>query len=260
MVADHDRAGAVVWAAEGKKAATMAAFYEELGQQRCGRLQAVSMDMGAAYQAATDTYAPQAAQCIDPFHVVKLANTAVDKTRSQQTIRARRNYQPPQKRPRGRPHAGTPPRPPDPGLRVKGTRWALLKDPGRLDGSQRGILTQLRRQRSTLYRAWLLKEDLRDLYRLPDPSTAAGHLDRWLAWACRSRIPAFVTLSRTIRQHKQGILAAIELGLSNSKLEGIASKIRLINHRGYGHHTAAALISMIYLCSGGITIELPTQR
>jgi transposase len=50
---------------------------------------------------------------------------------------------------------------------------------------------------------------------------------------------------------------AVELGLSNSKLEGLASKIRLINHRGYGHHSAAALIGMIYLCAGGITVELP---
>jgi len=44
---------------------------------------------------------------------------------------------------------------------------------------------------------------------------------------------------------------------SNSKLEGLNSKIRLINHRGYGHHSAAALIAMIYLCAGGITVELP---
>ncbi|HEX9124538.1 MAG TPA: transposase, partial [Actinomycetota bacterium] len=54
--------------------------------------------------------------------------------------------------------------------------------------------------------------------------------------------------------------AAVELGLSNSKLEGLNSKIRLINHRGYGHHSAAALISMIYLCCGGITVQLPTER
>ncbi|MQA16964.1 MAG: hypothetical protein GEV09_23375 [Pseudonocardiaceae bacterium] len=64
---------------------------------------------------------------------------------------------------------------------------------------------------------------------------------------------------RTIRTHRDRILAAIDLGLSNGKLEGLDSKIRLINHRGYGHHTAAALIGMIYLCCGGITIELPTQ-
>jgi transposase len=68
-----------------------------------------------------------------------------------------------------------------------------------------------------------------------------------------------VALSRTIRAHRQQILAAVELGLSNSKLEGLNSKIRLINHRGYGHHTAAAVIAMIYLCCSGLTITLPTQ-
>ena len=66
-------------------------------------------------------------------------------------------------------------------------------------------------------------------------------------------------LSRAIRRNRDGIIAAVNLGLSNSKLEGLNSKTRLINHRGYGHHSAAALIAMIYLCSGGITIELPTQ-
>lgn len=45
----------------------------------------------------------------------------------------------------------------------------------------------------------------------------------------------------------------------NSKLEGLNSKIRLINHRGYGHHSATALIGMIYLCAGGITIDLPLR-
>ena len=119
---------------------------------------------------------------------------------------------------------------------------------------------QLRRSHSVLYRCWQLKEGLRDLYRLPDPSQAAGHLDWWLAWACRSRIPAFVTLSKTVRDNRDRILAAVELGLSNSKLEGLNSKIRLINHRGYGHHSAAAVIAMIYLCCGGLTIQLPTER
>jgi transposase len=55
-------------------------------------------------------------------------------------------------------------------------------------------------------------------------------------------------------------VSAVELGLSNSKLEGLNSKIRLINHRGYGHHSATALIAMIYLCCGGITVQLPTER
>jgi len=69
-----------------------------------------------------------------------------------------------------------------------------------------------------------------------------------------------VRLSRTIRAYRDGILAAVELGLSNSKPESLASKIRLINHRGYGNHSAAVVIAMIYLRCGGITVELPPHR
>jgi transposase len=111
-----------------------------------------------------------------------------------------------------------------------------------------------------LFRAWVLKEELRDLYRLPPGRRPDAHLDAWLARASRSRIPAILALSRTLRKNRETILAAVALALSNSKLEGLNSKIRLINHRGYGHHTAAAVIAMIYLCCSGITIALPTGR
>jgi len=111
-----------------------------------------------------------------------------------------------------------------------------------------------------LFRAWVLKEELRDLYRLPPGRRPDAHLDGWLARASRSRIPAVVDLSLTIRKHREHILAAVDLRLSNSKLEGLNSKIRLINHRGYGHHTPAAVIAMIYLCCSGLTITLPTGR
>ena len=64
-------------------------------------------------------------------------------------------------------------------------------------------------------------------------------------------------LARTIRKHKAGVLAAIELELSNGRLEGLNSKIRLLSHRAYGFHSADALIAMIYLCCTGIQIDLP---
>lgn len=240
VVADHDRDSAVVWAGEGKDAATLGRFYDELGPERAAKLQAVSLDMAGAYAKATAERAPSARQCVDPFHVVKLANEAIDKTRRWAWNEARRSG--------------------EGAVWVKRTRWALVKDPGRLSPSQRLVLEELRRSRSVLYRAWQLKEALRDVYRLREFGAAHQFLGRWLAWACRSRIPAFVKLSKTIREHRDGILAAVELGLSNSKLEGINSKIRLINHRGYGHHSATAIIAMIYLCCGGITVQLPTER
>ena len=264
VVADHDQAGRVVWAAEGKNAATLEAFYDELGEAGCAQLQAVSMDLGAAFKKATNTKAPQARQCVDPFHLVALANEAINKARrwawNIERDKARQAAVLAGAKRRGRPPAGSPPPARDQARWVKHTRWALLKDPNALKPSQLEVLHELRRNGSVLYRCWQLKEGLRDLYRLPDPADAEHHLDWWLAWACRSRIPAFVTLSKTVRANRDRILAAIELGLSNSKLEGLNSKIRLINHRGYGHHSAAALIAMIYLCCGGLTIALPTER
>jgi transposase len=257
VVADHDRDGAVIWAGEGHDHKVLEEFYDLLGDEGCAQLQAVSLDMGGAYKKATDAKAAQARQCVDPFHVVKLANEAIDKAR-RQAWNIERRTNPAVKRSRGRPPAGSSP-PPNRPRWVKHTRWALLKDPDDLNDNQLEVLHQLRRERSVLYRCWQLKEGLRDLFQLRHVEDAAEHLDWWLAWACRCRIPAFVTLSRTIRANRDRILAAIELGLSNSKLEGLNSKIRLINHRGYGHHTAAALIAMIYLCCGGITIELPLK-
>ncbi|MDP9222929.1 MAG: transposase, partial [Actinomycetota bacterium] len=258
VVADHDRDGAVVWAKEGRNAETLKAFYDELGDERKAKLQAVSLDMGLAYEKATTEEVPHVTQCVDPFHVVQLTNTAIDTARRWAWNLERRTNAP-TKVPRGRPPRGSTP-PTNKPRWVKHTRWALLKDPNALDDAQVYVLDRLRRERSVLYRCWQLKEGLRDLYRLRRPQDAALHLDWWLAWACRCRIPSFVKLSKTIRGNRDRILAAIELGLSNSKLEGLSSKIRLINHRGYGHHSAAALISMIYLCCGGITVQLPIER
>jgi transposase len=248
LVADHDHGGAVVWAGDGRSASTLERFYDELGPEGCARLEAVSMDLGKAYKKATDAKAPGAAQCVDPFHVVKLANGAVDEERRRAWNTARHAEGARRRRTA----------PGSPAQRVKRTRWALLKDPEGLSDEQWAVLDALRRQRSVLYRAWQLREGLRDVLRA-GPEDAAAYLEWWLAWACRSRIPAFVRLSRTLRANRERLLATAELGLSNSRLEGLNSKVRLINHRGYGHHSAQALIAMIYLCCGGITIDLPLR-
>jgi transposase len=108
-----------------------------------------------------------------------------------------------------------------------------------------------------MFRAFLLKEELRLLYQLDDPALAPAHLNAWLAWASRSRLQPFVKLARTIRRHRDGILAAIRLGLSNGRLEGLNSRIRLISHRSFGFHSATPLIALVYLCCAGIAIPLP---
>jgi transposase len=168
VVADHDHEGRIVWAHEGKNAATLGAFYDEIGPARVAKLQAISLDMGAAFERATSEKAPHVRQCVDPFHLITLANEAINQARRWSWNEERRVAPP---RPRGRPRLdGSRPR--DQPRWTKHTRWALLKDPDNLSDDQLAVLHELRRNNSVLYRSWQLKESLRDLYRLRRPTDA----------------------------------------------------------------------------------------
>ena len=235
-VADHIDGG-VVWVREGRSAATLGEFFAELGEEKV-TIQAVSIDMSAGYEKAVREAIPHAEVCFDPFHVCQLASKAVDKVR-----RGEWNKEGKSKSKGGR--------------WVKGTRWALLKAPEKHTEGQASLLAEVQSANKRLYRAFLLKEQLRALYHHVDPAAAAAYLEDWLAWASRSKLKPFLKLARTIREHRDGVLAAVRLGLSNGRLEGLNSKVRLISHRSFGFHSAAPLIALVYLCCGGIEIDLP---
>ena len=78
LVSDHRR-GKFVWGKQGKDAATLDCFFDELGQERCEAITAMSMDMGPAYakSATAEGHATKAIICYDPFHVVQLVTVAL---------------------------------------------------------------------------------------------------------------------------------------------------------------------------------------
>ncbi|MEO8967324.1 MAG: ISL3 family transposase, partial [Solirubrobacteraceae bacterium] len=234
-VVNHSTGG-IVWCQAGRNAVTLQAFFDQLGERKTS-IRAVSIDMSGGYEKAIRDSVPDAAVCFDPFHVVRLAQRAVDQVRRDEWNAHDRS------------HTKT-------GKWIKGTRWSLLKSPEKQTIEQLAKLGEVQQANQPLYRAFLLKEELRVLYQLDDPSLAPAHLDAWLTWASRSRLEAFVKLARTIRRHRDGILNAIRLGLTNGRLEGLNSRIRLISHRSFGFHSASPLIALVYLCCAGITIQL----
>jgi transposase len=237
-VADH-QGGGIVWATEGRSAASLQAFFDGLTPEQKASIKAVSIDMSAGYEKAirAEDGVPHAQVCFDPFHVVQLGGKAADQVR-----RAEYNKH-------GRSATGE-------GKWIKGSRYSLLKDPANQTPKQLAKLAEVVLTNKPMYRAFLLYGELRYIYRLPKHE-APERLDAWLAWASRSRLRPFVKLARTLRKHKAGVLAAVELGLSNGRLEALNSKVRLLSHRAYGFHSADALIAMIYLCCAGIQIALP---
>jgi transposase len=84
-------------------------------------------------------------------------------------------------------------------------------------------------------------------------------LDRWAAWAQRSRLEPFIKLARTIRAHRATILATIRLGWNNGRVEGLNNRVRLITRRGFGFHSAQAVAALVMLSCGPVTLRLPNE-
>jgi len=87
----------------------------------------------------------------------------------------------------------------------------------------------------------------------------ADMLDRWCARVQRSRLDPFVKAGRTLRKHRDGILAAIRLGLTNARLEGLNQRVRLIVQCAFGFHSAQAALALVMLACGPVTLTLPWQ-
>ena len=237
VVVDH-HTGRLVWAAPGRDRKTVEKFLDLLGDERCAQVELVSCDMASWITAPIAERCPNATVCLDPFHVVKLATDALDEIRREVWNEARK--------------AGETALAKD----LKGARFALWKNPENLTPRQKLKLAHIQQINQRLYRAYLLKEQLRQIYRV-DPDEAIGVLDAWLKWARRCRLAPFVKLAKTIRDQRAGIEAAFRNGLSNARVEQINTQIRLITRRGFGYHSQQAVIALAMLSLGGLCPPLP---
>ncbi len=149
----------------------------------------------------------------------------------------------------------------DAARRFKGARWALLKNPGDLSDDQAATLRKLKRRGGDLWRADALKEALRAVF-AGDLTTdeVAMLLDRFCSKASRSGLKPFVTAAKTIRKRRDGILAAVRLGINNARHEGLNRRVRLIINRAYGIHSANAALALIMITLGPINHVLPHER
>jgi transposase len=234
IIADHLQ-GRPVFITKGRTQESVKEFFKELGPERAKELAAVSMDMAAPYIAEVRAQAPNAEIAFDPFHVVKLGNEAVQEVRRSE-VHDNKDL---------------------PAAKIlKDARWSLLRASEAATDKDQLRLSEVAALNKPVYRAYLLKEELRALYSCP-MEAAESHLDSWLSWASRSQLAPFVRVAKTIRTNRDGVLAAIRLGLSNGRLEGINNKVGVIKRRAFGFHSAGALIAMIFLCCSNLPITLP---
>jgi transposase len=237
IVVDH-HTGRLVWAAAGRDRKTVLAFFDALGEERCKQIELVSCDMASWIAGPVAECCPGAVRCVDPFHVIQLATEALDAVRREIWNEARRQGNMELARD------------------LKGARFAVWKNPENLTDRQQAKLAEIQKTNRPLYRAYLLKEQLRQIYRV-SAKQAEKLLEQWLAWARRSRLPSFVKLARTITAQRDGILSAVKNGLSNARIEQMNTQIRLLARQAFGFHSPRPLIALAMLKLAGLCPPLP---
>jgi transposase len=244
VVVDPDT-GRLVWAAPGRNKETLRGFFDALGEDRSRQITHVSADAADWIAAVVAERCPDAVRCADPFHVVAWATDALDEERRRAWNEARGAVN---QRKAGRATGDA--------KKLKHARYALWRNPEDLTEGQREKLAWIAKTDPRLHRAYLLKEGLRHVFKVKGEAGKEA-LDRWILWARRCRIPAFVELQRRIVKHRAAIDAALEHGLSQGLIESTNTKIRLLTRIAFGFRSAEALIALAMLALGGHRPVLP---
>lgn len=133
-----------------------------------------------------------------------------------------------------------------------------MKNPEDLTDAQREKLDSLKKKAgSRLFRAWELKEDLRAVFRAESPDDAARLLETWLHDAAYCRIKPVVAVGKKVRRRKADVIAAVELGIGNGRVEAINNKIKVTVKMGYGFRNTDKLVALLMLRCSDCRPQLP---
>ena len=205
----------VLWVCRGRSREDIRPFFAMLGEDGRRRIEAVAIDMNAAYEAEIKAQCPQAEIVYDQFHVVaKYGREVVDKVRGdearRQTSRGQRQV-------------------------IKGSRWLLLRNGANLKRDDRVKLRELLAANRKLATVYLLKDDLKSLWSYRLTPWAMQFFHEWYARAIRSRIKRLKGFARRLKAKLDGLLAHCRHPLHTSLLEGINNKIKVIKRMAYGY-------------------------
>jgi transposase len=205
--------GAVVFVGDGKGGDALKPFWKRL-RPSGAKIEAVAMDMSAAYRSAVSTYLPKAKIVFDRFHVVKLFNEKLSDLRRSlyhQANDARKKV-------------------------LKGSRWLLLKNPENLD-AEKDETKRLREAlalNQPLATAYYLKDDLRQFWEQPGKRFATVFLDGWIRRAEASGIKILQKMAKTLTAHRDGLLAYYDVMITSGPMEGTNNKIKTMKRQAYG--------------------------
>ena len=221
--------GRILWIKEGRTAAVLSEFFDALTKECAAGIEAVAMDMGAAYICATMTSLPTAAIVFDRFHIMQMFSTVIRDCRraefkSAKTLGDLTGEQ-----------------------ALKGSLYLLLGNRDNLKSSDQERLDKLLEQNEPLNKIYTLKEQLQALWRQPaTPADMTIRLLDWCGMAEAAKITGLSKFVKTLRSHQTGICAWAQHPISTARLEAGNVSIALLRRRARGFRDTEYLKLKIY--------------
>ncbi len=281
VVVNHDT-GELVWCTEGYGADKFAAFLDKLTPEQLAKIKVVTGD-GARWIDSQMHRLPNATRCIDKFHVVQWITDALDAIRReiwQSANRLVRTTKSAAKKAKlalrkakreGRKDLddltaaaedaqAAFKEAEDAAKQIKGARYPLGKAFDNLTQNQRIRLEMIAASDKRLYRAYKLKETLRVLLQTNDVEAFQAGFKNWYFKATHSRIEQMKELALKIKEREPWILNTLRTGMSNARVEGMNSIIKLTIRKARGFRSVATLSSMLMLVCSKLPIPLPGRK
>jgi transposase len=228
VVSDLIRGRPIWFGGEDRAEASMAQFYDWLGEKKSRSIRLAVMDMWKPFRNATVARAPQAAILFDKFHIMRHLGGALDKVRKAEYARLSdkdRRY-------------------------IKGQKYTLLSRRENLTLEGRQSLKTLLAANKRLNTAYLLKESFGQLWDYEREGWARRFFDNWRASLKWQRLKPYEKFAEMIDRHWDGIAAYClpENKVSLGFVEGLNNKIRVIQRRAYGLRDEEYLRLKILTC------------
>lgn len=240
----------LLFATPGRDHETVKRFADDLRAHggKPENIKHVCMDMSGAYALGVSESLPSAQISYDRFHVVALANEAMDEVRTAEWQQDSALVQV--------------------ALGELDTRerrtllWAMRRNPETWSPKQTTAMHWLQRANLKTARAWRLKMGLRQVYgharQHNDAQVAAADLKRWIGWARRSRLDSFKRLGKTLRTHFDAVVRGMLEHRSNAFVEAMNGLLQQAKRAARGFKNVSNFISIAYLRMGKLK-HLPTS-
>ena len=232
----------VLWVARGRDRAAVAPFFDLLGAAGCAGIEAVVMDMHGPFGDEARERCPNASIVYDLFHVVaKYGREVIDRVRVDETNRIARAAGPNATLIRRQRRV------------IKGTRWLLLRNRANVTApADRIRLKEVLSANRALFIAYVLKDDLKQLWHYRAPAAARRFWRHWYRRAIRSRLLPLQLFARRLKPYLDGIINHCRYPLSTALVEGINNKIKVLKRMAYGYRDDAYFFLRIRAAFPGI--------